>query len=550
MFKSNKKHECKELFGVKNILPENLQKMYNGSWSKSFYENVFTKINEDVFSVLFSQKYSRPNTPVNIYVSLEILKENFGLSDEDLLERFHFDNMFLLALGINNIGDMTISQRAFYYMRSRVVEYDEENKTSLFNMILKDINEDYYKKFGISSKIKRIDSTLIGSNIRRLNRIKLFLEVIRLFLEELSESKLNLLSDEIKTFKDIAVENYVYKLGKQETRKKETEIALDLYKIEMLFKDDDSINCLESYKKIERVVSEQLKIDENGNIEMKDKTEIKSDSLQSPHDTDATYRDKGEQAKQGFSITGVETCEEKNVIQLIDDVIVDKNNKDDSIILEENFDNITSNGTDELIVDGAYMNKNVAEKSEEKGINIITTAIRGKKPDDDKLSSCDFVIEDDKIISCPMGKTPVKTENQDDKIVACFSNSDCKNCQLNCPIRKNKKKDNVLEFHKSKIFIDKQRQKFGNKEYLEKCRLRPAIEGTMFQLKLHLRNGKSRFRGLVKNRMRANIRAISINFRRVYAYMTQYSFFYLFILKVSIYRKNITLFFKNCYFFR
>ena len=176
MFKSNKKHECKELFGVKNILPENLQKMYNGSWAKSFYENVFTKINEDIFSVLFSQKYSRPNTPVNVYVSLEILKENFGLSDEDLLERFHFDNMFLLALGINNIGDMTISQRAFYYMRSRVVEYDEENKTSLFNMILKDINEDYYKEFGISSKIKRIDSTLIGSNIRRLNRIKLFLE--------------------------------------------------------------------------------------------------------------------------------------------------------------------------------------------------------------------------------------------------------------------------------------------------------------------------------------------------------------------------------------
>ena len=370
-----------------------------------------------------------------------------------------------------------------------------------------------------------------------------------MFLEELGESKLNLLSDEIKAFKDIAVENYVYKLGKEETRKKETEVALDLYKIEMLFKDDESIKCLESYKNIERVVSEQLKIDENGNVEMKDKTEIKSDSLQSPHDTDATYRDKGEQAKQGFSLTGVETCEEENVIQLIDDIIVDKNNKDDSIILEENFDNITSNGTDELIVDGAYMNKNVAEKSEEKGINIITTAIRGKKPDDDKLSSCDFVIEDDKIVSCPMGKTPVKTENQDDKIVACFSTSDCKNCQLNCPIRKNKKKDNVLEFHKSKIFIDKQRRKFGNKEYLKKCRLRPAIEGTMFQLKLHLRNGKSRFRGLVKNRMRANIRVISINFRRVYAYMTQDSFFYLFIFRISICWKNIIPFPKNCYFF-
>ena len=53
LFKKNKSHEAPELFSVKNTLPENLQKRYEKSWAKSFYENVFCKIDETTFEVLF-----------------------------------------------------------------------------------------------------------------------------------------------------------------------------------------------------------------------------------------------------------------------------------------------------------------------------------------------------------------------------------------------------------------------------------------------------------------------------------------------------------------
>jgi len=82
LFKENRVHEIPELFSEKNILLENLRKRYEKSWAKGFYEDVFCRIDETVFSVLYSDKVSRPNLPVNIYVSLEILKELFGFSDE------------------------------------------------------------------------------------------------------------------------------------------------------------------------------------------------------------------------------------------------------------------------------------------------------------------------------------------------------------------------------------------------------------------------------------------------------------------------------------
>jgi len=45
-----------------------------------FYEEFFTRLDEEVFSVLYSEKKSRPNTPVNILVGFETLKSGFGRS--------------------------------------------------------------------------------------------------------------------------------------------------------------------------------------------------------------------------------------------------------------------------------------------------------------------------------------------------------------------------------------------------------------------------------------------------------------------------------------
>ena len=51
----------------------------------------FPAINEELFSVLYSSKASRPNTPVNVIVGALILKEALGDSDDELVEALMFD---------------------------------------------------------------------------------------------------------------------------------------------------------------------------------------------------------------------------------------------------------------------------------------------------------------------------------------------------------------------------------------------------------------------------------------------------------------------------
>ncbi|MEF9880431.1 MAG: DDE transposase, partial [Clostridia bacterium] len=74
------------------------QKFVENSWAKGFAEIVFPAINEERFSVLYSDKASRPNTPVNAVIGSLILKEMFDLTDDELLASILCDLRFQYAL--------------------------------------------------------------------------------------------------------------------------------------------------------------------------------------------------------------------------------------------------------------------------------------------------------------------------------------------------------------------------------------------------------------------------------------------------------------------
>lgn len=54
---------------------KSLDKPIELSWAKVFADEIFPAIDEKRFSVLYSDKASRPNTPVNVIVSALIIKE-------------------------------------------------------------------------------------------------------------------------------------------------------------------------------------------------------------------------------------------------------------------------------------------------------------------------------------------------------------------------------------------------------------------------------------------------------------------------------------------
>ena len=84
-FKSN---DCQQLTFDDSLfsLTEREKKTLKKSWAKVFADEIFPASDEERFSVLYSDKASRPNTPVNVIVGALIIKELFDYSDDEIVE--------------------------------------------------------------------------------------------------------------------------------------------------------------------------------------------------------------------------------------------------------------------------------------------------------------------------------------------------------------------------------------------------------------------------------------------------------------------------------
>ena len=84
-FKSN---DCQQLTFDDSLfsLTKREKKTLKKSWAKVFADEIFPAIDEERFSVLYSDKASRPNTPVNVIVGALIIKELFDYSDDEIVE--------------------------------------------------------------------------------------------------------------------------------------------------------------------------------------------------------------------------------------------------------------------------------------------------------------------------------------------------------------------------------------------------------------------------------------------------------------------------------
>ena len=79
-------------------LTERERRFLEKSWPKTFADKIFQAIIEDIFSVLYSNKASRPSTPVNVIVGALILKESLGDTDDELVQALMFDIRYQYAL--------------------------------------------------------------------------------------------------------------------------------------------------------------------------------------------------------------------------------------------------------------------------------------------------------------------------------------------------------------------------------------------------------------------------------------------------------------------
>ena len=513
MFKTNKTHQRKQLFGLENQLPEKMKRKLEQTIYPLFYEEVFCQIDEDVFAPLYSQKVSRPNCPVNILVGLEILKHLFGLSDEQLFENFYLDIRYKVALGIQDMREGDISLRTLYNFRSRVVAYNQKHGVNPIEEVFETLSAHFIEKAGVQTDIIRMDSTQITSNMRRMSRIDIMSRTLQQFLKRLDPEEIAPYQQAYARYIDEDKRKAYLESIAEPSRALEI-IASDMLEVLTRYQEHPHYSQQAAYHLLERVLNDQtLVVDEQ--LRVKAGKEIASDSCQSPFDPDATYLRKNGKGYSGYSTNITETANPDNDVQMITHVHTEANIHSDKAFLNEELDTLKEKtNMDTLVVDGGYVGEDIREKVHAKGVEFIETGLKGKEP---KTNSAAFEIDETKgILRCPMGKEPIRTRIKSQKAQALFSHEDCKGCPYadQC-FAKKQKKGMKVDIELKRYERDKRRAYMKTQAFREKKNLRPAIEGTISAMKRTGLNG-IKVRGLVRVQMTVMFNAVGCNLKRLF----------------------------------
>ena len=307
-----------------------------------------------------------------------------------------------------------------------------------------------------------------------------------------------------------------------------TKVGEWLFKLHEAYSRDEDLTGLQSYQHVGRVLQEQYlvaKEKEETVIEVKPAKEISASSLQNPADDTATFRRKGDEDHQGYVFNVAETCSPANPVQLLTDVSLYPNVISDEVIAAERVPEIKERmDVKEMITDAGFTGETSEKVCDMEGVALIPTEVKGRKLSETELSLKDFQFAEGKIVACPVGQPPAREIHNEEKErwVVRFSLEQCGSCPMigQCPVAE-RQKFYSLSFTDRQVVVARRRQALDEEDYREKCRLRPAVEGTVSQFKRRTHNAKLTVRGYRRARNAIIAMAIGINFGRIWAYLEQ-----------------------------
>lgn len=507
MFKKSASHTQGNLFSsVPSMLEGKSQNQYNDtdSWHNQFRKQIVARIDETIFSVLFSQKMGAPNSPVSQLVGMMVLKEAFGWSDSQLFEHCRFNLLVRSALGLFNLDDEIPADSTYYLFRKRIHQYNRENNDDLLQKAFETVTRGQIKDFEVSGKSIRMDSKLFGSNIAWYTRYEIIHQTFVLFCKTLKESDFLLFPEEDRQQLKLLLQEeplkIIYRSNKEEVQTRMQSIGILAYKTLGLFTGHDS----EAYRLLQRVFREQYKVEgDDKKIELRPKEEIESDSVQSPHDPDSAYRHKTDQKVKGYSMNITETISGEP-LDLITNVMVDKATIPDTVFVQPAISStqaVTDVPVEKVYADGAYQSPCNDEFCQ--NIDMVFTGIQG-------------AVSRYELEMAPEGLLVTDTQTGE-RLVATLAKK-----------LKNSTEDRwYIRTGKDKVYFNQQAIRTSNmrrtmkqrpKEELQK---RNNVEATIFHVAYPLRSGKSKYRGLIKNQTWAICRCFWVNLVRIIHFLEQ-----------------------------
>lgn len=513
MFKKTNPNPQLDMFTAPSVqLGSRASKKYSdpNAWHNQFYSLVTTKIDEEIFRPLFPEgkKSGRPNASIRILVGMSVLKEGFGCSDEDLFEKCEFDLLTRKALGLELLTDVTPSIDTYYLFRRRICEYQERTGIDLMQQCFEQISGNQIRLLKISGKSVHMDSKLIGSNIARQSRYELIHTTLVKFLKTCTLTRLSPMQEEQAN--EYLTEDSSKTVYRSDSETLQSDIArIGNFIMEMLVAFPDTTV---SHNLLKRLFDEQYTV-EDGKAVLRDKKQIKADSIQNPNDPDATYRDKNDRKVQGY-VTNITETVEQGKPNIITSVQVETAVFADCHFLQEaveNSERVTGAVIEDLYADGAYQSPDNREFAKNhNGMQLKTGKMQG---------GCrwELIPHDEDGLTI----REIATGNTYEAVKAVTRQG-------------NRKRWRIPWNNKTgwRYFEDKDIQAYLTRRQIESLPLeeqhkRNNVEAAMFQYSFHTRNGKTRYRGLLRHRMHAYSRCMWMNLRRMV------------IFRISTFQKSI-----------
>lgn len=510
MFRKTDTNPQLDLFSAPgNILPKRAQRKYTDekAWHNQFFKLVTSQIDEESFRPLFEEtRMGAPNASIRILVAMSILKEGFGCSDDDLFEKCEFDLLARKALGLEMLDDKLPSRDTYYLFGRRLTAYEQETGINLMERCFEQVTGEQIKIFKISGKSVRMDSKLIGSNIAQYSRYELIHRTLCKVLRD--ERIMIMLNPKLRKGAEAWLNEdsskTVYRSNKDEMAQRLVKIGSYIYDVLKRLKEDAP-----GYDLLHRVFHDQYVV-EKGKVEPRDKHKIASDSLQSPDDPDATYRDKDGQKVSGYVTNITETVEEDKP-SIITSVQTEPVTFADCHFLEDavrNTERVTGQLVKNVYADGAYQSPDNREFAMlHMGMELLTSKLQG---------GCKYVLDREPGTDS-LKVTIVETGEVIDAVYVGESKCEGKRWRINLP--KDKFKFPRRYFNEEEVRRSELRRKIESLP-IEEQNKRNNIEAAMFQYSFHTRNGKTRYRGLFRHRLQAFHRCMWMNLRRLVLFQT------------------------------
>jgi hypothetical protein len=527
MFRKNQRHLQRALLSDLDHLTAKQRKRLDESWAGVFRREVFARLDEAPFAVLYSDEASRPNIPVNVLVGLETLKAGNNWSDEEMHDAFSFDLQVRYALGYENLGDGEFDLRTVYNFRHRLSAHMQATGQNLMDQAFVQVSDAQLEAFQLATQQLRMDTTQIASNIREASRLQLLVEVLQRvhrMLDPLDQARY---ADACAPYLKGHAGQYVYHLKGEETAPHVQRIG-EL--MQQLVNELATTYAAEPiYQVLQRVFQEHFQGSAE-TVQTRPGTELSADSLRSLDDVEATYRKKGNRSYQGYVTNVTETCDPANPFQLIVQVQTAPNVTEDAALLVEALPGLKARtGVKTLYNDAGFCSATADRVLQEQHVVQVPTNLRGKAPNPARLGLADFSLECraeglPERVKCPQGQSVVLTAGRKpQRYRAQFAAESCQTCPLarRCPTRVSQRDaSRSLTFSQTQAAVAQRRQRCVA-YHQAGHNLRAAVEATVGALKRPFSDDQVPVRGCFRVGVMMIGSALMVNVRRIQRYWAE-----------------------------